>query len=926
MRMLPFAFCLLTCSARLTTAAQQKVQTEKVQSLHYSTTLKSISDEQESESLAMEEKHRQTVWYAAFQKENPDYFEVAKLFEDYFEKNKAERSKPKQLCADWLKTQVFYLDGNNKVIAPPATDFNSINKAQSRTWAAVTDTVAGSWRMLGPRNIYETRYSGKGNKGGYVSIARIDPTNPDKLFVGFITGGLWVSKDGGNVWQLTDANMPDAEYVDIDVCHSDNNIVYALSKSGAVTKSEDGGLTWAATAINKTAYPDAVAYDIAASPKNKNIVLVRWGSSLYRTTDGGKSWKPVLKDLQNYSLWGGTGISSEMLDFHAAHNKVVYLVDRSDKQAFVTLYRSGNAGASFKNLGNIYIPKDATGSVVGWAKILSTTNNPSVVYLAVGTGKSAYGHNPIQLFKLNAKTGEVLQTRVNLTGEQGVHHGDIAMDLHNDNNIIYGTYGETTAHYSTDNGATFKKSGTTVHADLRTLSMVGGKVLLGNDGEATLSADGGATFTNLTAAVSNHELWGFGAAFKSGVLGAGLNHGPLMIREHEGPQGWYNAMGADQGNSDVNPLDDKYLYSQGYSSYHVVRTGQYQMNHRTPQQIDPGGIYAYFNSMEFHPNLYYSIISHHAGQYPKNNSNLSLWKRSLVRSDDNGLTINKVIKTFDQQVFREKICMTNPNYMYVVEGLSKNKLWKTTDGGTTWTDITPTATVTGTAVRNISDIAVSDANGDEIWVTYSGVQNSCQVLHSKDGGGSFTNLTMPVLTSFPITKIIFQRGTNGGVFVGNKSGVFYRNNTMSNWQPIGQGLPMTDIRFMFINYYNGKLQIGTSRGAWEHDLHETSKPMAQISADKDSVKCSAPKVQFRDYSVVKRGPQVSYTWRFAGGVPATSKEENPLVSYEAAAPGSYDVQLTVTDATGSSTQTLSNFIKVLTKEDCMEKEVTQKEK
>ena len=104
-------------------------------------------------------------------------------------------------------------------------------------------------------------------------------------------------------------------------------------------------------------------------------------------------------------------------------------------------------------------------------------------------------------------------------------------------------------------------------------------------------------------------------------------------------------MGADQGNSDVNPLDDKYMYSQGYSSYHVVRTGPYQMNYRTPQQIDPGGIYAYFNSMEFHPNLYYSIITHHAGQFPKNNPNLSLWKKSLVRSDDNGLTINKIIKT-----------------------------------------------------------------------------------------------------------------------------------------------------------------------------------------------------------------------------------------------------------------------------------------
>ena len=891
--------------------AQRTTSSEKER--EHLASLEQRRDNEENESLIVEEKHRRSVWYSAMQQKKPNYFKVKKLFENYFAQHPTEESKPKELCASWLKTSIFYLDKKNRVVAPPKINYNKIHSAGPGVLAAVTDSMAGDWHMLGPRNAFQTGYSGVGNRGGYVSCARIDPTNPNKLFVGFTTGGLWVSADGGSIWQLTDANLPDKEYIDIDVCKANSLYVYAISKNGAVIKSTDGGLSWSSTSLNATNYPGN-AYDIAVSPANQNIVVARWGTNLYRTTDGGTTWSVVLSGLKNYSVWGGTNVSAEMLDFHATDANVVYHLDRNDNQNYITLYRSSDGGATFTNLGNINIPAGTTDTIVGWAKILTATNNPSVVYVAMGTGSSAYGHHEVHLFKLDAATGSILQTRVNMvSGDPGVHHGDVAMDLNNDNNIIYGSYAEGKAHYSTDNGATFTNSSTNVHSDLRALSMVSGKVLLGTDGEAVYSSDNGTTFTNLSAAISNHELWGFGAAFKSDVLGAGCNHGPLMIREHEGPQGWYNAMGADEGNSDVNPLDDKYLYSQGYNTYHVVRTGTHAMSSGDGgQEIDPGGIYSYFNTMHWHPNLYYTFITHHAGGYPSGNSNLATWKKSLIRSDNNGVTINKIIKTFTTDVFREDICMTNPNAMYVAEGLSNNKLWKTTDGGVNWTEITPSTTITGTGIRNISDIAVSDANPNEIWVSYSGVQNTCQVLHSTDGGVTYTNLTTSVLTNFPVTKIIFQRGTNGGIYIGNKSGVFYRNNTMANWIKLGNGLPMVDVRFIFINYYKGKLLIGTSRGAWDHDLYEHSNPMAQISADKDTVRCAIDSVQFRDYSVVKSGPSVSYSWSFPGGSPASSTAENPKVSY--GTPGTYNVALTVTDQYGSNTQTLTGFIKVMSSE------------
>ena len=93
--------------------------------------------------------------------------------------------------------------------------------------------------------------------------------------------------------------------------------------------------------------------------------------------------------------------------------------------------------------------------------------------------------------------------------------------------------------------------------------------------------------------------------------------------------------------------------SQGYSNYRYFRTGPHTLINES-NFLDIGGIYSYFNSIEFHPNNYYTIITHHAGQYPTGNTNLNLWKRSLIKTEDNGNSIS-IVKTFTNQVFREKI-------------------------------------------------------------------------------------------------------------------------------------------------------------------------------------------------------------------------------------------------------------------------------
>lgn len=861
-------------------------------------------DEKYEEDSEYEAKHKDTDWYRAMSEPNPDYFKVKNAYEKYFGQHKWEKSKPRQIGEGWLKTSIYYLDRDGKVQTPPPFDA-SRHTATNSIMMGSTMSV-GTWDMLGPVNSFGAPYASIYNHGGYIYLNRFDPTNTSKVFASFVTGGLWMTSNGGVDWTLTDANMPDDFYLDLDVCIGTPTTVYAITKS-RVIKSIDGGLTYTNTGLTSTSHT-GTGYDIAVSPTDPNTVVARWSDKIYRTTDGGAIWTEIMSGLPNYYIFDSSP-TSEMVDWSTTDNNVVYFLSTSNNDQ-VTVYRSADSGATFSAIQTITLVAPANGLVAAWAKLMLPTNNTTHIYVAIGSGTSNHGHHAVHLYKLDKTTGVIASSRINMIdgiGTNEVHHGDISMDRNDENNIVCGGYSQKGLHVSTDNGASFTFDGITkTHADIRSIDMISSKVAVGSDGELAISNDGGVTMGTISNPISNHELWGFGSAFKSDVIAVGCNHGPVMIKETHNGYDWYNGPGADQQNTDVNPLDDRIIHTRGYTQDRLIRTAPHELVIES-NLLDIGGL-TYFNNVEFHPNLYNTLITHHAGSFPSGNPNLATWKNSLVRSDDQGNTLY-VIKTFADQVFREKICMTNPDAIYVVVGLSNNKLWKTLDGGTTWTDVTPTS-VESSGQTHISDIAVSDVDPNEVWITYSSVQTTCKVIKSTDGGATWINLTTPTLSAFPTERIRHQRGSDGGVYTANKDGVYYRNNTMADWALLGTGLPLMDIRWIFINYNLGKLRIGTSRGAWEHDLFETSPPKAQISADRKVVQC--PKtdlVQFKDYSTV-RNSSATWSWSFPGGTPSTSTDENPIISYENAPDGNYSVSLTVTDAFGTDTQTLTDFIEV----------------
>jgi len=147
-------------------------------------------------------------------------------------------------------------------------------------------------------------------RGGRVVAVAGVPSQPNVYYFGGVGGGVWKTTDSGPSWlPISDATFKTSSVGAIAVADSDPNVIYAgmgeacvrgnASNGDGVYKSSDGGKTWHNVGLRDSYHIGAVR----VHPKNADIVWVAalghlWGPNpergVYRSTDGGVTWKQVL--------------------------------------------------------------------------------------------------------------------------------------------------------------------------------------------------------------------------------------------------------------------------------------------------------------------------------------------------------------------------------------------------------------------------------------------------------------------------------------------------------------------------------------------------------------------------------------------------------------------------------------------------------
>jgi PKD repeat protein len=282
---------------------------------------------------------------------------------------------------------------------------------------------------------------------------------------------------------------------------------------------------------------------------------------------------------------------------------------------------------------------------------------------------------------------------------------------------------------------------------------------------------------------------------------------------------------------------------------------------------------------------------------PSNHLKLYVGKSQVYGSTDGGSNFNALTTmTGSSKVIALAVAPSNGNYIYAAK---TSEVWMSSDGAT----FSQVATPGG----DITYLCVDPANPQRVWATCGGYIAGIKVFYSSDAGATWTNVSGN-LPNLPALCIAYDPGTNDGLYVGTDIGVYYKDNTMSNWIFYSNGLPNVIVHELEFHQASHTLRAATyGRGLWEIAAYSapTSAPVAAFSSNRSTV-CYGNAVNFYDNST---NLPDNWAWTFTGGSPSTSSLQAPTITYNT--PGTYPVKLVVSNQAGADSTTTTGYITVL---------------
>ncbi len=856
-------------------------------------------------------------WTQLMYSENPDLGEVIQAYKEYYDKNTFQKNKHTQYYKRWVRS--FSRDHNGlhsgTETAPSEIYQNERAYLQKSESLRQQRSPTSSWVGIGPFDFDKEAASRSYAPGAaHVYTVEQSASNPDLIYAGTANAGVWKSTDNGLNWTALTSDRMISSVLSLEIDHTNEDKVY-FAAAGDLFKTTDGGSSWNEIGDATFQSLDHSIRDIIMHPDDVNILFLASNNGFYRTTNGGDNWTQI-----------ETGIFQE-IELHPNDPDIIYTVKQiSNRTEF---YKSTDNGLSFTIQSNGW-PSPGIDDDQQRTEIAVSLDAPDNVY-ALSTG-SANGGSGLYGVYVSTDLGANwtfqccgphpagvpdAATNQNLMGwsdvgddDGGQYYYDLGFEVSPTNADSIFVAG-VNLWVSEDGGSTFTcpakwshpDKQNYVHADIHDVGFFGNELWIACDGGIFYSTDAGININRRMNGIEGTDFWGFGAGFYDGeVMVGGTYHNGTLLKDNDVYQGgWLSTQGGDNIRGFVNYGNERKIYHDGGGKIlpgdRTVSIGSFPFN----KQPNASYIVGQSSNLEFHPSCYNIVYSGRDGD---------LWK-----SEDNGTSFELIHSFGGELITSIEVAWSDPDIIYVVQypdWWGVKKLWKTTDGGDSWTDITPT---------NFSnhlwapfDITVDGEDANTLWLVRtpqsSGYNNlnGEKVYKSTDGGSTWTNLTTTTLDGEYITNIEHQRGTDGGVYIGTRRGVYYRNNNLSDWQLFNTDLPVLTFSTQLVPYYKeGKIRNGTNRSVFECEFYEASTPVAQIASSTLSSYCTRDQVQFLDHSnLTDQG--ATWAWTFEGGNPSTSNQRTPLVSYTT--PGFYDVTLTVTDNNGSSTQTIEDYIEV----------------
>ena len=699
----------------------------------------------------------------------------------------------------------------------------------------VEDLEGMSLRNIGPAGM-----------SGRVTAIDVDLSNPEIIYIGTASGGVWRSESGGIKWEPIFDEVPVQSIGSLAINQKNPDEIWVGTGEGnprnsqnsgeGIYKSIDGGKTWKLMGLEKT----RVIHRILIHKDNPDIVYVgaqgsAWGDSkergVFKTTNGGKTWKKVL------FVNKGTGIGDLVID-PTNPNKLIAAMWEFRRKPWTFssggensgLYITYNGGENWKELTSEEgLPKGNLGRI----GLAFAPSKPNIVYALIeaktnGLYKSTDGGNKWKL---------VSEKNI---GNRPFYYADIFVDTGNENRIWnLWTY----VSKSEDGGKTFETIldyGKGVHPDHHAWwqhPTDPNYIIEGNDGGVNISRDNGVNWRfienlplaqfyhinydmdipyNVMGGMQDNGSWvGPSSVWKAGgirnadwqevMFGDGFD---LMLRRDNNRYGWAMSQGGNMGYFDRETgktVSAKPVHPDGVEL-------RFNWNAALAQNpFEDCGLY--FGSQFVHRSMdcgkSWEIIS------PDLTTNDTMKIRESLETG--GLTLD--VTRAENHTTILAIAPSPINKDIIWAGTDDGNLQLTQDGGKNWTNLNNR--LTGAPVNSwIPYIEVSQKNEGEAFIIVNNYRRDDwkpYVYHTTNFGQTFKRIVNKNQVSGFALCIVQDPVESNLLFLGTDRGLYFSIDKGTTWNKF-ENFPSVSTKDLKIHPRDHDLIIGTfGRAAWIMD-------------------------------------------------------------------------------------------------------------
>ncbi len=765
------------------------------------------------------------------------------------------------------------------------------------------------------------RAIGPAGMSGRITAIDVVNNQPDIMYVGAASGGVWKSESGGIDWKPIFDDQPTAGIGAIAIQQSNPDVIWVGTGEGnprnslnggyGIYKSLDAGATWQSMGLEKTRNIHRIIID----KDNPNTVYVAaigspWGEhperGVFKTTDGGKTWTKSL------FVNNKTGAADLVVD-PANPNKLIAAMWEHRRKPWT--FNSGGKGSGLYityDGGDTWTKKTAEDGLpkgnLGRIGLAIAPSNTKVIYALVEAKKNALYKSEdggIKWKKINDKAG---------IGNRPFYYSDLFVDSKNENRL-YTVF--TYVNVSDDGGKSFKQLmpayGTSVgvHPDHHAWWIHPDNpnfMIDGNDGGLNITKDKGKTWRfieNLPVGQFYHIAYDMEYPYNlyGGMQDNGSWAGPAYVLKAQGIRNayWQEISFGDGFDVVPDPKNYRYGYSmsqQGFVSIYDRVTGNNKMVR--PTHPDPNV------KLRFNWNSAIAID-------PFDNETIFFGSQFVHKSANRGhewdiisgdLTTNDPEKQKQHESGGITMDATGAeNHCTILaitpSTIEKGLLWVGTDdgqiqlsrnGGETWTNVTPK----GKKMLKggwIAQIKASTFNAGEAYAVINNYRNfdfKPYLYRTKDYGKTWESLLNDKDETFGYSLSLIQDPIEKKlVFLGTENGLYVSLDEAKSWTKWTAGYPTVPTMDLGIHPREHDLVIGTFGRSFY--VLDDIRPLRELASKGAQEMKKTLKVYKAPKAFINQTQQASGT-RFGGNAMfnGENRRRGAMLSYSINKPDSTD--------------------------------------